>query len=56
MTLTDLWFSLLCVFGAWKDGGDGIFSKFHTFASFVDILLLEMINAEHRESRRGPVF
>lgn len=57
VTWTDLCVSFLRVTRGWrKDGGDGIFSKFHTFACFVDILLLEVINAQHRESRRGPIF
>lgn len=55
-TLPNLCFSFLRVIRGWKEhGGDGIFSKFHTFARFVDIPLLEMINAQHWESRRGPV-
>lgn len=56
-TWTDLWVSFLRVPGGGReDGGDGILSKFHTFACFVDKLLLEVINAQHRESRRGPIF
>lgn len=47
--------SSLCPATGWKHGWNRIVLEFHTFSCPVNVLFLEMIDAQHREARRGPV-
>lgn len=45
----------LCVVSRCKYGGNRIFPKCRTFARFVNVLLLKVIDAQNRKASRRPV-